>query len=285
MRCGLAVALSLLPCASAAQEAKLLSVYEWTSPHEDFGGISGFDYHDNGSRFSAVTDRGRLIEGSVERSGHDIVSVDTANPIPLRIRANQVIKQKGPDAEGVAIGSTAQRYISFEGVHRIRKVAAADRIEDLAPLAPFGPFELNGSFEALAIDAGGTLFTLPERSGRINSAFDVFRLSSDQWETFGTIQRRHGFLPVGADFGPDDRFYLLERAFLGPGFRSRIRSFENGPSGFIDERVHLTTSIGTHGNLEAIAVWQSPDGLRATLVSDDNFVRFQTTEIVEYLLH
>lgn len=38
-----------------------------------------------------------------------------------------------------------------------------------------------------------------------------------------------------------------------------------------------------HDNLEGISVWQDPDGrIRLTMISDDNFMVFQRTEIVEY---
>ena len=94
--------------------------------------------------------------------------------------------------------------------------------------------------------------------------------------------RCSAFLPVGADVGPDGRFYLLERDFTGVGFRTRIRSF--APD-FTGERLLLEAANATHDNLEGISVWTDPEGdLRLTLISDDNFRFFQRTEIVEYRL-
>ncbi len=62
------------------------------------------------------------------------------------------------------------------------------------------------------------------------------------------------FWPVGADFGPDGRFYLLERHLSGIfGFQSRVRSFRIDGNRISDERVVLRTATGTHDNLEGIA--------------------------------
>jgi hypothetical protein len=48
--------------------------------------------------------------------------------------------------------------------------------------------------------------------------------------------------------------------------------------------VLVDTPAGTHDNLEGLSVWRGPRGLVATMISDDNFRFFQTTEIVEYAL-
>ena len=46
----------------------------------------------------------------------------------------------------------------------------------------------------------------------------------------------------------------------------------------------METRLRAHDNLEGISVWQDEQGLRMTLISDDNFRAFQRTEIVEYRL-
>jgi hypothetical protein len=90
---------------------------------------------------------------------------------------------------------------------------------------------------------------------------------------------------VGADFRPDGRFYLLERSFGPLGFRSRVRSWHLAEDGGQDERLHLQTERRTHDNLEGLAVWRdSADRIRLTMISDDNFLFFQSTEVVEYAI-
>ena len=44
----------------------------------------------------------------------------------------------------------------------------------------------------------------------------------------------------------------------------------------------LTTSLLQFDNLEGIAVWADGQGIRITMISDDNFLFVQRTELVEY---
>ena len=69
------------------------------------------------------------------------------------------------------------------------------------------------------------------------------------------------------------------------GFKSRIRRFDLGSSGFTNETVLLETAPGTYDNLEGISLWSDTGGrIRLTLVSDDNFFPFQKTQLVEFAL-
>ena len=91
---------------------------------------------------------------------------------------------------------------------------------------------------------------------------------------------------MAADFGPDGRFYLLERDFrpLG-GFASRLRRFDIGEAGLGAEVTLIETPFALHDNLEGLSVWRDDRGrLRATMISDDNFIFVQQTQIVDYLL-
>lgn len=74
---------------------------------------------------------------------------------------------------------------------------------------------------------------------------------------------------------------MLERHFTGVSFQSRVRRFNLDGTG---ETTVTETSNGAYDNLEGISVWADTNGLRMTLVSDDNFKFFQRTEIVEYAI-
>jgi len=142
----------------------------------------------------------------------------------------------------------------------------------------------NAGLEALAIDSAGMLYTLPERSGAPTRPFPLYRFDGVRWSIPWRLPRRGRYLAVGADFGPDGRFYLLERDFNGLlGFSSRVRRFTLGPEGALTEETLLTTRNLRHGNLEGLSVWRDGAGeIRLTMVADDNFSFFQQTEIVEY---
>ena len=94
------------------------------------------------------------------------------------------------------------------------------------------------------------------------------------------------FLPVGADFGPDGALYLLERDFTGFGFRSRVRRFDiTGPARGGAGEILLQSRARQFDNLEGLSVWRDEAGrIRLTMVSDDNFLFVQRTELVEYVL-
>jgi hypothetical protein len=199
--------------------------------------------------------------------------------------------QNGPlkgfraDTEGLAVAQ-GHTFISFEGhgMARLMVFTALDQPGTDLPRPPdFATFRQNASLEALAIDANGTLYTLLE-SPRGTGPLPVYRFQNGSWDHALTLPRDAGFDPVGADFGPDGRFYLLERGFHGiMGFSSRVRSFALGPQGFADARTDMQSAPGTHDNLEGLAVWRDARGdIRLTMISDDNFFWPQRTELVEY---
>ena len=142
----------------------------------------------------------------------------------------------------------------------------------------------NAGLEALAIDADGALYTMPEATDRQDGAYPVYRYSNGRWDRPFLIRGTEGFLPVGADFGPDGRLYILERQFRGlGGFVTRIRRIAPSGPGIAADEVLIETAPGAFGNLEGLSVWRDAGGaLRLTLVADDNFLVFLATEVVEF---
>jgi hypothetical protein len=135
------------------------------------------------------------------------------------------------------------------------------------------------------VDAAGTLYGVPERSGGLTEPFPVYRYRDGVWDVPFSVARRGEFLPVGADVGPDGLLYLLERRFLGVfGLQSRVRRFAVDGDGIGQEQTLFETLPRTHDNLEGIAVWRDAQGfIRLTMISDDNGrAPLQRTEFVEY---
>ncbi len=279
---GLAAAVGLRtdPAAGTAAAAEFLGAYVWTRPEPEFGGLSGLDLDPDGIAFVAVTDRGTLYRGAIRRDGDRIVGVAAESvALPEGDTALHVAGNK--DSEGIALAPDGGVFLSFEGPARVWAVDAAVQTARVLPVVgEFRSMQGNAALESLAIDAAGRLYTLPERSGRFDRPFPVFRWDGARWDRPFAVPRRGAYLPVGADIGPDGRLYLLERDFTGFTFRTRVRRFGLDGSG---EEVLLETAA--HGNLEGIAVWRDGDGaLRLTMIADDNFRRLQRTEIVEYRL-
>lgn len=284
-----AAALGLNSSANPQSKAEYISSYRWTDDDAVFGGFSGFDLASNGVNFWTVSDDGIIIKAQLLRDQENgrITGISAYDLHPLQMIKGGPVQQIDNDAEGLAVSEVGKIFVSFEGFHRVRQYDDVTSLAQNIPEHPdFRQMQNNSSLEALAIDQEGTLYTLPERSGHLSRPFPVYRLQGNKWDQPFSIVRRDAFLPVGADIGPDDKFYLLERHLNGIfGFQTRVRRFSLTDNGLRDEEELLVSSTGTHDNLEGIAVWRDVGGdIRITMISDDNFRAFQRTEIVEYRL-
>ena len=261
------------------------------------GGWSGFDVSPDGRAFWAVTDRGYRLEGTLRRENGRLAGI-AAGPAtrlaPLRTQSSP----EPADSEGLdAGGPDGVVTVSHEGWTRLRAYRPGDsRATWVRDLPGWARFPKNRGLEALARDAAGRVFTLPELPEAPGDTFPLLRYdprpnwATGIWQIAARITSDDGWAAVGADFGPDGDFYLLEREIVLPGFRSRIRRFDlSGARPDVPPTLRGTvvyaSSLGRHGNLEGIGIWQDAEGrLRATMVSDDNGLRLMRGEMVEIVL-
>ncbi|MCA0042057.1 esterase-like activity of phytase family protein [Celeribacter litoreus] len=287
LRLVLALIASFLPASLTAAEATYVGSYTWTTDDERFGGLSGLELSEDGLSFIAVSDRTLAFDGTVTRDQRGAVTSATiAHVKTLTGPDGSALRRYTGDSEGVAVAPDGNIYLSFEGKHRIANLdLATGRTTDLPSAPGFKYLQGNSALEAIAVDAQGIIYAAPERSGELGRPFTLFRYDPAQgWLDSWEISRDTDtdFLPVGLDFGPDGKLYLLERWFTGLGFSSRVRRFDMGPDGITGEETLLRTYTGTHDNLEGIAVWSDGEYIRITMVSDDNYRFFQRTELVDY---
>lgn len=268
--------------------AGFVAAFRWVTDDSLLGGLSAIEVSPDGDHFFALTDRGAITEGTFARDAGGKITNVIAPPMRLlKGDGDAPLKPSRSDSEGLALAQDGTIFISFEGVARLLSYATIDaRAENLPSPREFRAMQKNSSLEALAMDAQGRLYTLPERSGADDRPFPVYRFENGRWTQPFSIARIGEFLPVAADFGPDGRFYLLERNFLGlAGFSSRVRVFDLRPDAAVEGTIVLETAAGVHDNLEGLSVWQDAAGnIRLTMVSDDNFQFYLRSEIVEYLL-
>jgi len=259
--------LALICIAGTGAADPLAFVQSWplSSDRADFGGLSAIEMVD-GDTALVLSDRGAAFTLRLDREAR-IADIGIATqPRPNR------------DSEGLA-RTDDTLFFSYEGPGA---VVAHDGAQ-VPPHPDFAAYPPNGSLEALAASPDGTLYTLPERSGDPARGFPIYRHRDGAWDIAATLPRVGPFLPAGADVGPDGLLYILERAFTPLGFRSRIRRLNPDAPDTIDTL--LTTPAGRHDNLEGLAIWQSESGATClTMVSDDNFLPVQRTELVEYAL-
>ncbi|WP_170451638.1 esterase-like activity of phytase family protein [Ruegeria arenilitoris] len=268
------------------KSAEYLGSFAWRAGHDWFGGFSAIHVSDDGQRAWVLSDRSTLASVRIDRDGDEIVGIRIVGHWPVLSSRGRIMPGSSGDSEGLALAPDGSFFISFEGVHRVARYAAPGAHAQVLPRPKaFDALDQNGSFEGLAIDAQGRLYTLPEKSRTANGDIPVYRWNGRAWSTPFVLTQRDGFLPVAADFGPDGRFYVLERAVSLTGFRSRLRRWRIAGDTPAAEEILFQTGTGTHDNLEGLSVWRDGQGrLRATMISDDNFLALQRTELVEYLL-
>jgi hypothetical protein len=281
-----ACALVLAGGASAPPHAELVGAYVWKGADPHFGGFSGFDLAEDGLGFVTISDSAAIYRGRLTRDRNGVVTaVESGEPfVPLSHHGTPV-KDIMEDAEGLAIGPGNTLFVSYETENRIVEYGEGGRtwIREFWPPV-FRLLPLNKGIEALAIAEDGALYAMPEVFGKEGDPIPVFRLRDGLLDTPFTLRRDGDWQPVGADFGPDGRLYMLERDFWPfIGFMSRVRRITLTGDTVTADEVLFETSAGVHDNLEGIAVWQDHDGaIRLTMISDDNFLPVQRTEIVDY---
>lgn len=296
-------AMALDSSASPTNPAGYVGSFTLQSPGGNgYGGFSAIEISSDGGSFLAISDKGAWIRGKIHRTAKGVIDkVTTTKAEPLRSESVTPLRRNRSDSEGLALAADGTAYVSFEGAARVLRYKSIEgTAENLPTPKAFAKFPINAALESLAIDGQGALYTMPEEltgskkvrllSGQPGNPdgqdFPVWKFQDGKWSQPFNLKRRGSFLPVGSDFGPDGRFYLLERDFHGiAGFSSRVRSFRVTAKGLTDEKIHLESRAGLHDNLEGISVWRDAQGkIRLTMIADNNFMPFQRSELVEYQL-
>ena len=280
------VAISCLAVGTAAHSQTLTHIGTTDWPLEAVTGVSGLEVSADGLSFQAISDRGWHMTGQFVRDDDRISEVILMEHMPilgldgLPVAARRI--GDWSDAEGLAIAPDGTIWISFERwAHVSRFPKAGAKAEWIKDHPSFKEYKENRQLEALAIDADGTLFTLPERP--LKDGFPIYRLDGSAWTIDGHLPERNSFSIVGADFDANGDLYVLERKLVvGLWWQNRIRRVRL-PEPRSDEII-WTGARGEYFNLEGIAVWRDDVGLRITLVSDNNSSKKETTQFVEYRL-
>jgi hypothetical protein len=279
-----ALTLALWPTLVSAGSLEPIGSYAWET--EQVIGVSGIEVSQDGDGFVAVGDKGWWIEGRFLRRGEVITGVDLQRIEPIigqdgfPVSARRVGDMS--DAEGLALAPDGTAYVSFERwahVWRFDHVfGTAQWIKDHPT---FYDHADNWQLEAIAISPDGTVYVFSEKP--LIDGFPIYRLGDDGlWVIDGYLPEEDVFAIVGADFAPDGSLYILERKLVvGLWWQNRVRRVRLDGS---EDVVLWTGERGEYGNLEGISVWQDENGLRLTLVSDNNGGENVPTEFVEFRL-
>ena len=260
------LALILSASASLAEPLTFLR----TMPLTGLGGVSAIEVEDAGRTALVLSDRGAGYRFDILRDGQTarIANVtDVMLPFPHR------------DTEGLAVAD-GKTFLSYEAPAEVSTLSG----QVLPSPRAFHDLPANGALEALAIAPDGALYTLPENPRNGGGPIPIYRFQDNRWTVVAHLPRSEGFAPTGADFGPDGLLYILERSFSALGFRTRIRRVDP-MGGTLNPETLLTTRLRTHDKLEGLSVWSSDSGaVCLSMVSDNNFLSIQASELVEYAL-
>ena len=249
-------------------------------------GVSGIEITDGGEGFIAVSDAGWFLEGTLTREAGILSGAEDTNVRPIigqngyPVRARRVADWS--DAEGLALLPDGTMFVSFERWARVSRYSTQTGpggwIKDHVDFTTFAD---NRELEAVAVDLDGVVYTMPEVETD-PAGFPMYRLDSEGWVVADHIPASEGFSLVGADFGPNGMMYILERKLVfATWWQSRVRRFDPATRQL---KILWAPEADIFGNLEGISVWEAPDGLRATMVSDNNGTDGVATEIVEMRL-
>ena len=274
----------LWPASGSAEALEPVGIFEIET--ESIKGVSGLEVSDDGSSYIAVSDRGWWITGRFERRGGNIMraTLDRIEPIIGQDGFPVAARRVGDwsDAEGLAIAPDGTAWVSFERwahVWRFDQVfGTAEWIKDHPT---FYDHADNWQLEAAAIAPDGTVYVFSEKP--LIDGFPVYRLNEEnRWVIDGYLPEQDVFAIVGADFDADGVLYLLERKLVvGLWWQNRIRRVRLDGT---EDVILWTGERGEYENLEGISVWEGADGLRLTLVSDNNDDYNTPTQFVEFRL-
>ncbi|HHB80819.1 MAG TPA: esterase-like activity of phytase family protein, partial [Aliiroseovarius sp.] len=89
--------------------------FVWDIDAEGFGGFSGLEVSDDGSTFTALSDRGRFLSGTITRDETGAINGIQAGEIHALIPPSPgAWAPYQIDSEGLAIAQDGTIYVSFE---------------------------------------------------------------------------------------------------------------------------------------------------------------------------
>jgi len=269
------------------------------SSYKHFGGMSAIRVAADGANFIALSDTGWWFRGRIIYDGSRPSGIVDAEMAPILGPDSQPMAARGwYDTESIAEdGGTL--YVGIERVHQIvrfnyAKEGLLARGRPIPPAPGFRSLPFNRGLEALVfvpkgLRLGGTLIAISERGLDTAGNISGFLLGGPSPGSFA-VKRSSSYDVSDAALLPGGDVLLLERKFSWTsGLTVRIRRLALGeikPGATVDGAVLFEADLGYEiDNMEGLSVHRNAEGeIVLTLISDDNFLPFQRTLLLQFTL-
>ncbi len=274
---------------------RAMGILELRSPDWRFGGLSGLLVSEDGTRLTAVTDKGNWFTARLQydERGH-LSGLGEAAMAPLRDpKGTRLTSKLTQDAESLTQLPGGGVLVAFEHKHRLWGYGAngSPAYGAARPLAvPPGVKKLprNDGMETMATLADGTLLVILSHADG-DRHFPAFLLRDGKWRKLA-YRRTPNFEPTGATDLPDGSLAVLERRFsIIGGIAVRVRRIAAEtirPGALLQgEELALFAPPLLVDNFEGIAARRGPGGETLIyLLSDDNFNAIQRNLLMMFAL-
>ena len=230
---------------------------ELSSPHKEFGGLSGIRMAPDGANFIAVTDKAHWVRGRIVYRGVAPTGIADAEIAPMLGPDGRTLTARGwYDTESLA-DDDGTLYVGIERVHQIVKFDYAKngllaRAQVLPRPPAFAKLPANRGIECLAVGPkqsplAGTLIAISERALDDDKNIRGFLIGGKTPGEF-TVKRIGEFDIVDCALLPDGGFVILERFFSWrQGVAIRLRRFPLAaivPGAVLDGPVLMEADLG-----------------------------------------
>jgi hypothetical protein len=270
-----------------------------SSPYREFGGLSALRVAPDGSRFIAISDKGRWLRGRIVYDGTRPVRIADAEMAPALGPDGRPLAARGwYDTEAIAEdGGTL--YVGIERVNRIVKFdygrfGLAARAQ-IVPVPPgMATLPNNKGVECLTLAGkttplAGTLIAISERGLDPDGNIKGFLIGGKTPGDF-SYKRIDEFDVSDCATLPSGDILVLERKFRwSTGVQIRIRKVAAAivaPGALLQGPALIDVDMGFQiDNMEGLSVHTLPTGeIVLTLISDDNFSILQRTLLLQFTL-
>jgi hypothetical protein len=263
-----------------------------------FGGFSSLHIESDGAHFVAASDRGTWLRGRIVYRDGRPAGIAEAETAPILGPDGKSLSSRGWfDTESL----THRDGVLYAGIERVEKILRFDyrrdglaaRGEPVPVPSDFKTLRNNQSLECLAAPPKGSplgdqLIVVTEQSLDDAGNLRSFLLNGADAARF-TVKRHDDFDISDCVVMPPNDLLLLERRFalMRGGLSMRIRRVPLAsikPGAVVDGKNLIEADLGYElDNMEGIGLHRNANGETIlTLMSDDNFLPFQRTLLLQF---